>query len=335
MIALIFAELCVVVGVRRSCELLGVTRSGHYRAKQPALHGPPRPRSKPANALSDAERAAVLAVLRAPENCELAVAQVWARLLDAGVYLCSRATMYRVLRSVGETGERRRQRTHPAKKRPELIARKPNQVWSWDITKVPSGTRGEYFDLYVIIDIYSRMVVGWQVQATETGELAADFIAEVYRRHQVKAKQLTLHADRGTSMTSKVVAQLLIDLAVERSHSRPHVSNDNPYSEAMFKTLKYCPAWPDWFATIDDARSFSDKFFEYYNTCHYHSGIAFLTPVTVHNGNAGPVLKARAATLEKAWRDHPGRFRRKPVPDKLPKESWINEPHREAVIGNC
>jgi putative transposase len=333
-IAVLFSQLTVVVGVRRACGLFGVSRAGHYRAGRPPVSGPRRPRPRPQNALTDAETAEVLAVLRAPEHCELAPAQVWARLLDAGVFLCSIATMYRILRTVDEVGERRRQRTHPAKKKPELMATKPCQVWSWDITKLRTSKRGVYFELYVIIDIYSRYVVGWTVAGHETGELAKAFIADTYKRHNIVKGQLALHADRGTSMTSKPVAQLLVDLGVDRSHSRPHVSNDNPYSEAAFKTLKYCPAFPDTFGSLQDARAFCTLFFDYYNDRHYHSGIAMLTPATVHYGHVETVQNARAATLDTAWAEHPERFARQPRPLKMPTSAWINDPSQEANIRN-
>jgi putative transposase len=198
--------------------------------------------------------------------------------------MCSIATMYRILRAVNEVGDRRRQRTHPATKKPELCARRPLEVWSWDITKLRTNTRGKYFELYVIIDIYSRFVVGWTVAEHESGRHAKNFIARTYRQQGVKPGELTLHSDRGASMTSKTVAQLLVDLGVDRSHNRPHTSNDNPYSEAAFKTLKYCPAFPERFDSIHHARRFCTKFFEYYNHQHYHSGIALLTPATVHQG---------------------------------------------------
>lgn len=326
-------ELATVVGVRRACALLGVPRAGRYRPTGPT-YGPRRPRPKPVNALSNAETAEVLAVLRAPEHCELAPAQVWARLLDAGRVLCSISTMYRILRSVGEVGDRRRQRTHPAKKKPELLATQPCQVWSWDITKLRTEIRGVYFELYVIIDIYSRYIVGWTVAQRETGELAKDFIADTYQQQNIKPGQLALHADRGTSMTSKPVSQLLVDLGVDRSHSRPHVSNDNPYSEAAFKTLKYCPAFPDNFGSIHDARAFCQLFFDYYNTCHYHSGIALLTPATVHHGHTNRVQQARAVTLDKAYARHPERFNKPPRPLAMPASAWINDPSREANIRN-
>ena len=328
----VFAELVVVLGVRRSSVLLGVSRAGHYRRLQPRLQGPRPLRPRPANALSVEQTAEVLSVLRSSEFCELAPAQVWARLLDSGRFLCSISTMYRILRGVGEVGERRRQRTHPAKKKPELMATAPNQVWSWDITKLKSDVRGKYFELYVIIDIYSRFVVGWAVAERETGELAKVFIADTLKRHGVRRRQLVLHADRGTSMTSKPVAQLLVDLGVERSHSRPHVSNDNPYSEAAFKTLKYCPAFPDMFGSVQDARAFCDIFFRYYNEVHYHSGIALHTPATVHYCRVREVQKARAAVLDAAYAEHPERFSRKPRPLKMPSRAWINDPSREAKI---
>ncbi len=328
----LFVELAVVVGVRRAANISGVSRAGHYRSMQPPRFGPRRPRRTPVNALSPEQTAKVLAVLRSEEFCESAPAQVWARLLDRGMYLCSIATMYRVLRVVGEVGDRRRQRTHPATKKPELLAERPLQVWSWDITKLRSPTRGKYFELYVIIDIYSRFVVGWTVAERESGRLAKAFIARAYRSQNVKPGDLTLHSDRGASMTSKTVAQLLVDLGVDRSHSRPHTSNDNPYSEAAFKTLKYCPAFPDRFDNIQAARRFCTRFFEYYNHQHYHSGIALLTPATVHNGRVATVQAARAHVLEAAYAAHPERFSHRPHPLHMPTQAWINDPSREANI---
>jgi len=257
-----FTALREIVSTKRACRLVGKSTATFYRCRQAPRLGPPVPRPVPANALSETERQEVLAVLRSPEFCDLAPAQVWARLLDEGRYLCSISTMYRLLAAAGENRERRRQRTHPAKKKPELIARRPLEVWSWDITKLRGPKRGEYFELYVIIDIYSRYVVGWLVAEAETGELAKDFIAATLTAQGITRDQLTLHADRGTSMTSKPVSQLLVDLGVTRSHSRPHVSNDNPYSEAAFKTLKYCPAFPTNFGSIQDARTFCEAFFE-------------------------------------------------------------------------
>jgi putative transposase len=260
---------------------------------------------------------------------------VWARLLDDGRYLCSISTMYRLLAIAGENRERRRQRTHPAKKKPELIAHQPNQVWSWDITKLRSPKRGVYYELFVIIDIFSRYVVAWTVAAAETGKLAQEFIADALTSQGITRDQLSLHADRGTSMTSKPVAQLLVDLGVARSHSRPHVSNDNPYSEAAFKTLKYCPAFPPNFGSIEDARAFCASFFDYYNHEHRHSGIGLHTPASVHDGTATTIRTHRAAVLDAAYAANPTRFHgRRPTPPELPTVAWINDPSREALIQN-
>jgi putative transposase len=326
-------DLAAATCMKKACALLGASRATHYRRCRPPRLGPPAPRPTPPNALDEAERQRILTVLRSPEFCDLAPAQVWARLLDDGVYLCSISTMYRLLASVGENRERRRQRTHPAKKKPELLATTPNEIWSWDITKLQGPTRGVYYELFVIIDIFSRYVVGWMVSPAETGELAEAFIAETIQVQHIAAGQLTLHADRGTSMTSKPVAQLLVDLGVARSHSRPHVSNDNPYSEANFKTLKYCPAFPGRFGSIEDARAFCSLFFEHYNHVHRHAGIGLHTPASVHYGTALEIRAKRAVTLDAAYAANPSRFRhRKPEPPKLPTVAWINDPSREAVI---
>lgn len=326
-------ELEAVTSTKRACELLGASRATVYRQRQDPVLGPPALRPEPANKLTEAERQHVLAVLRSPEYCDLAPAQVWARLLDDGIYLCSISTMYRLLAAAGENRERRRQRTHPARKRPELIARRPNQVWSWDITKLQGPERGVYYELFVIIDIYSRYVIAWTVAPAETGELARDFIDAAIAGQGIGRDELTLHADRGTSMTSKPVAQLLVDLGVARSHSRPHVSNDNPYSETNFKTLKYCPAFPGRFGSIEDARAFCARFFDYYNHEHRHAGIGLHTPASVHYGTATEIRAQRAATLDAAYAANPARFgHRRPTPPKLPDAAWINDPNREALI---
>ena len=335
MIDTAFTGLAPVTSTARACALLGKSRATHYRRQAPPRLGPTPPRPAPPNKLTEAERQHILTLLRSPQYCDLAPAQVWARLLDEGVYLCSISTMYRLLATAGESRERRRQRTHPAKKKPELIATAPNQVWSWDITKLPGPTRGVYYELFVIIDIYSRCVVGWTVAAAETGELAEAFIAETLAAQGVERDQLTLHADRGTSMTSKPVAQLLVDLGVARSHSRPHVSNDNPYSEAQFKTLKYCPAFPSRFGSIADARSFCAAFFEHYNHVHRHSGIGLHTPASVHYGTATEIRAQRGATLDAAYAANPARFNhRRPTPPELPTAAWINDPNRDTLIKN-
>jgi len=328
-----FDALEAQTSTKEACELLGRPRATHYRRLQLPMLGPPAPRPAPANKLSEAERQQILTVLRSEEYCDLAPAQVWARLLDDGIYLCSIRTMYRLLAIAGENRERRRQRTHPAKKKPELIATAPNQVWSWDITKLKGPQRGVYYELFVIIDIFSRYVIAWCVAEAETGELAKEFIDAALTSQGIGCGQLTLHADRGTSMTSKPVAQLLVDLGVARSHSRPHVSNDNPYSEAHFKTLKYCPAFPARFGSIEDARKFCTTFFDYYNHEHRHSGIGLHTAASVHYGTAEEVQANRAATLTAAYNTNPSRFRhRPPTPPKLPTVAWINDPQREALI---
>ena len=335
MIGAAFSDLVKVTSTKRACDLLGKPRATHYRGQRPPRLGPPTPRPAPPNKLTEAERQHILRLLRSDEYCDLAPAQVWARLLDDGVYLCSISAMYRLLAIAGENRERRRQRTHPARKKPELTATAPLQVWSWDITKLQGPERGVYYELFVIIDIFSRYVVGWTVAAAETGELAEAFIADRLTRQGVGRDQLTLHADRGTSMTSKPVAQLLVDLGVARSHSRPHVSNDNPYSEANFKTLKYCPAFPHRFGSIQDARSFATAFFEHYNHVHRHAGIGLHTPASVHYGTAAEIRAQRAATLDAAYAANPARFRhRRPTPPRLPTVAWINEPSREASIQN-
>ncbi len=318
---------------KRACELLGASRATLYRRRNPPPRPAPRTRPEPPNKLTEAQRQQILTVLRSAEYCDLAPAQVWARLLDDGIYLCSIRTMYRLLAIAGENRERRRQRTHPARKKPELIATAPKQVWSWDITKLQGPQRGIFYQLYVIIDIFSRYVVGWTLAASETGELAKQFIDDTLARHGIEPGQLALHADRGTSMTSKPVARLLIDLGVDRSHSRPHVSNDNPYSEANFKTLKYCPAFPGRFGSIQDARAFCAVFFDYYNHEHRHSGVALHTAASVHYGTATQIQAQRAATLDAAYAANPARFRhRRPTPPKLPTVAWINQPTPEALI---
>ncbi|MGE3328932.1 MAG: IS3 family transposase [Acidimicrobiia bacterium] len=333
MIEVHFNDLEAVTSTKQACVLLGASRATVYRRRRPPVSGPPASRPTPPNSLSEVERQHILAVLRSEEYCDLAPAQVWARLLDDGIYLCSISTMYRLLAVAGENRERRRQRTHPARKKPELIARRPNQVWSWDITKLQGPERGVYYELFVIIDIFSRYVVGWMVSLAETGELAEAFIADALAVHGIDRDQLTLHADRGTSMTSKPLAQLLVDLGVARSHSRPHVSNDNPYSEANFKTLKYCPAFPGRFGSIEDARAFCSVFFDHYNHVHRHAGLGLHTPASVHFGTAGEIRAQRAVTLDAAYAANPDRFRhRRPQPPKLPTVAWINEPTPEALI---
>jgi putative transposase len=296
----------------------------------PVIPAQRAPRASPPNALTVAEQDRIIAVLTGPRFCDKSVAQTWATLLDEGVYLASRSTMHRLLRLIGQSGDRRNQATHPPRARPELMATKPGEVWSWDITKLRGPERGVYYDLYVILDIYSRYIVGWTVAAREDADLASALIEHATQVHGAPG---SLHADRGTSMTSKPVAQLLVDLGVARSHSRPHVSNDNPFSEAAFKTLKYAPAFPGRFGSVADARAFCEQFFAYYNHEHRHSGIGLHTPASVHFGTAGQVQQQRQATLHAAYHSNPNRFRhRRPEPPKLPAAAWINQPSREAII---
>jgi putative transposase len=315
-----------------ACALLGKPRGSHYRDRRPVPLVPAQrtPRASPPNALSPAEQDEIIKVLTGPRFCDKSVAQTWATLLDEGVYLASMSTMHSLLRLIGQAGDRRNQATHPARARPELMATKPGQVWSWDITKLRGPERGVYYDLYVIIDIYSRYVVGWTVAARENADIAKALITSAAHVHGAPG---SLHADRGTSMTSKPVAQLLVDLGVARSHSRPHVSNDNPFSEAQFKTLKYCPAFPGRFGSLADARAFCETFFAYYNHEHRHSGIGLHTPASVHFGTASQVRRQRQATLHAAYDANPRRFRhRRPEALTLPAAAWINQPSREALI---
>lgn len=326
---LLLAEL---TSTSKACDLLGKPRGSHYRDRRPLPLVPAQraPRASPPNALSVAEQDEIIKVLTSPRFCDKSVAQTWATLLDEGVYLASMSTMHRLLRLIGQSGDRRDQATHPAKTKPELTASKPGDVWSWDITKLRGPERGVYYDLYVILDIYSRYVVGWTIAACEDSEIAKDLIEAAARTHGAPG---SLHADRGTSMTSKTVAQLLVDLNVARSHSRPHVSNDNPYSEAAFKTLKYAPAFPGNFGSLADARAFCEAFFSYYNHEHRHAGIGLHTPASVHYGTAGEIRRQRQATLHAAFDANPSRFRhRRPEPPKLPAAAWINQPSREALI---
>jgi putative transposase len=322
----VIEELVPLVGTTRACELTGRSKATHYRALVPKAPRAPIKRGTPANALSAEEKQTVLALLHSPAYADLAVAQVWAILLDEGTYLCSQSTMHRLLREAGESRDRRRQRTHPAKAKPHLVAHGPLQVWSWDITKVPGPARGIYYDCYVIIDIFSRYVVGWTIELCEDSDIAAELITEALARQGVGPRQLTLHADRGTSMTSKTVGQLLEDLGVTRTHSRPHVSDDNPYIEAHFKTLKYCPAWPGHFDDIKSARQWAEQFFDYYNHIHRHRALGLHTPASVHYGTATEVRAQRAKILDAAYAANPGRFSHPPVPPTLPSVAWINEP---------
>ena len=318
-------------GVASACATLGINRAGIYRQRaQPRHTMPPKPRARPALALCATERQVIIEILDSERCVDVAPATIYATLLDEGRYHGSVRTMYRVLKSAQQTGERRRQRQHPIYTQPELLAIRPNEVWSWDITKVKGPIKWSHFHLFVILDIFSRYVVGWMIAARETAELAEQLIADTVAKQNIDPGTLTLHADRGTSMRSKPVAALLVDLDVTKTHSRPHVSDDNPFSEAQFKTLKYRPDFPPRFGSIEDARAHCRKFFQWYNTVHRHSGIGYMTPHTVHYGEALALNLQRAATLNTAFIAHPQRFKGiAPKPPALPTAAWINPPKKE------
>jgi putative transposase len=320
------------------CLALGLARATWYRRRSSVnTPRPCSPKTLTPRSLSLAEREGVLSVLHSDRFADKAPAEIYATLLDEGTYLCSVRTMYRILDDQGEVRERRNQLRHPPYKKPELVATHPNQVWSWDITRLLGPATWTYFQLYVILDIFSRYVVGWMVSHRESAVLAERLIHETCRKEAILPGQLTIHADRGSSMTSKPVAFLLADLGVTKTHSRPHVSDDNPYSESQFKTLKYRPDFPDRFGSIEDARAFGQGFFGWYNLEHRHSGIGFLTPDGVHHGRAEKTIAARHQILTAAYSVHPERFVRKPPePPHLPQAAWINPPsqtrQREEVL---
>ncbi len=318
------------LGIAPTCAALGLPRATYYRRRRPPRAAPSRPPSP--RALGRAERATVLEHLHTPRFVDLAPAEVYATLLDEGTYLCSQRTMYRLLAEHAQVRERRDQLRHPAYAAPELLARRPNELWSWDITKLLGPAKWTYFYLYVMLDVFSRYVVGWMVAPEENALLAEQFIRETCTRHGIGREQLTIHADRGQAMVSKCVAFLLADLGVTKTHSRPHVSNDNPYSEAQFKTLKYRPAFPDRFGSLQDARVHGQDFFTWYNTEHHHSGLGLLTPSDVHFGLSEQRVAARAAVLATAYAAHPERFPTgHPKPAAVPTAVWINPPKPRAL----
>lgn len=321
-------KLAPQVGTAGACRALGVARATLYRRRNPAEpKAEDRSRRRQPRALSQRERHDVLDVLHSDRFVDKAPAAVYATLLDENTYFCSIRTMYRILHNAREVRERRNQLRHPKYKKPELLATGPNQVWSWDITKLLGPAKWTYFYLYVILDIYSRYVTGWMLASRESADLAKRLIRETIDKQGVQADQLVLHSDRGPSMKSHSVAQLLATLGVTKSHNRPHVSNDNPFSESQFKTLKYRPEFPDRFGSQQDAHGFCGRFFPWYNHEHYHWGIGLLTPATVHYGQAEEALAARRQVLQAAYTAHPERFVRKPPePPELPAAVWINPP---------
>ena len=319
-------QLAPTTGIQSACAALGVARASFYR--RPVFGPmPPRIRPTPARALSAEERAVIGSELNSTRFQDCAPAAIQATLLDEGRYLCSTRTMYRILEQDGASRERRDQLTHPEYKKPELLATAPNHLWSWDITKLRGPAKWTYYYLYVILDVFSRYVVGWMIAPREAAALATKLIEETCDKHLIQPDQLTIHADRGSSMRSKPVAFLLADLSITKTHSRPYTSNDNPYSESHFRTMKYRPEFPDRFGCIQDARAFCQGFFPWYNDDHRHSGIGMLTPAMVHFGQAPAIREKRQTVLDVAYLAHPDRFvRRPPTPLPLPKEVWINKP---------
>ena len=317
--------LAAQVGVAPACQALGVSRATFYR-RQRSTPGHQQPRPTPARALCEAEREQILDVLAGPRFVDRAPAEVVATLLDEGHYLCSERTMYRILAADQPVRERRNQREHPQYTKPELVATAPNQTWSWDITKLLGPTKWTYFYLHVVLDIFSRYAVGWMVADRENSALAGRLIEETCHKQGVQPQVLTLHSDRGAPMTSKCTAQLLADLGVTRSLSRPQVSDDNPFSEAQFKTLKYQPGFPGRFHDITAAIAFCRTFFPWYNTEHRHGGIAMLTPDDVHHNRTQSVLEQRGRTLQAAWTRHPERFVRGIPQPHPPSPSRLDQP---------
>ena len=324
------------VGVEKACEAFGLARSNYYRwRKSPQGASDETVRPIPSWSLSQEEQQKVLETLHTDRFIDQSPREVYATLLDEGLYLCSVRSMYRILNQHGEVRERRDQLRHPDYKKPELLATGSNQVWSWDITKLLGPAKWTYFYLYVLLDIFSRYVVGWMVAPQESASLAKKLIEESCVKQSIGSGQLVIHSDRGPSMRSKPVALLLADLGVTKSHSRPHVSNDNPFSESQFKTMKYRPEFPERFGSLEDARTFCRDFFSWYNTQHYHSGIGLLTPEQVHDGLAQQIVKERQEVLKKAYDKNPDRFKRGvPTPLTVPQAVWINPPHRvsESVL---
>jgi putative transposase len=321
-------ELTPIIGTRPACRALGAAPATIYRRRRPPQPRPSRPRPTPDRALTPSERERVLEVLHSERFVDCAPTQVWATLLDEDTYLCSERTMYRLLEAKhGGVPERRDQLTHPAYAKPELLAERPNELWSWDISKLKGPAKWTYFYLYVILDVFSRYAVGWTVQHRENGQLARALIEQATEQQQIGRDVLTVHADRGGPMRGRPVAFLLADLGVTKTHSRPYTSSDNPYSEANFKTLKYRPEFPDRFDSIEHAREHCRRFFHWYNHEHRHSGIGLMTPAAVHHGQAQQLHDQRARVLEAAYARNPERFVRKPpAPPELPTAAWINRP---------
>lgn len=324
--------LAPVTGIVAACQAFNVSRASLYRRKGRSPVAARRGRT-PARALSVDERQTVCDVLHSERFADKSPAQVYATLLDEDIYHCSVRTMYRILASRREVRERRDQLRRPQYQKPELLATAPNQVWSWDITKLLGPVKWTYYYLYVILDIFSRYVVGWMLALQEAAHLAKRLIAESCAKQGILPGQLTIHADRGATMRSQGLAMLLGSLGITKTHSRPHVSNDNPFSEAQFKTLKYCPQFPDRFGSYEDGVAFCHPFFHYYNNEHHHSAIGLMTPYAVHYGLAPRIIESRQQTLLAAYARHPERFvRRPPQPPVLPGAAWINPPAKQTTL---
>lgn len=323
-------NLAPKIGLLAACSALAMNRSFVYRHRmriRPNESTVPRARPRPPLALSDAEQQLLLGILDSDRFVDTAPASIFATLLDEGRYHGSVRTMYRLLAANDQTRERRNQRVHPVYSKPELLAVRPNEVWSWDISKLKGPFKWNHYHLFVIIDIFSRYVVGWMIAERESAELAEQLIAETVEKHNILPGTLTLHADRGTSMRSKTVAELLVDLQVTKTHSRPHVSDDNPYSESQFKTLKYRPDFPARFGSIQDARAHCHQFFYWYNNVHRHSGIGLMPPEAVHYGRDELLTQQRTSTLQAAFLANPHRFKGvEPKAPVVPTAAWINPP---------
>ena len=318
-------QLSQHTGVGAACQALGVPRSSYYRARRPEKEARPRP--TPQRALSEAEKAQVRQTLNSERFQDSSPRQVYATLLDEGFYYCSWRTMYRILDEHQEVRERRNQLRHPQYHRPELLTTGPNRLWSWDLTKLRGPVKWTHYYLYTILDVFSRYVVGWLIAQRESATLAKQLIKATCEKQGIQPEQLTVHADRGSSMRSKTVALLLADLGVTKTHSRPYVSNDNPYSESQFKTMKYRPDYPERFGSIQDARTWARSFFGWYNNDHHHTALGLMTPTVVHHGQAEGVMAYRRQVLQTAYATHPERFvRGEPSPPELPEEVWINGP---------
>jgi putative transposase len=318
-------------GVVPTCEALNVSRASYYRWKQRPEEPLPSNRCPPRK-LTEQEETMVLEVLNSDRFMDQAVPEVHATLLDEGRYLCSERTMYRILERHEQATQRRHQREHPVYQKPELLATGPNQLWSWDITRIKGPKPWIFYHLYVVIDVFSRYVVAWCISEHESGEQARALIEAACQRQVIGDGELVVHSDRGKAMRSKTLADLLGELGVQRSFSRPHVSNDNPYSESQFKTLKYRPDFPNRFGSIEDARNYLRSFFKWYNTEHRHSGVGMMTPLSIHTGEAEHIYEERRRTLQEAYRRHPERFvKGQPKPKDLPTEVWINKPEQAAA----